>query len=201
MMRVIFTVCAVPAEGVIVIVAEYDPADMFVVSTENAVVDDAPAAVVPFVGRADNQLADEEPTFHRNLPPPVFVMVIDCEAGLLPKGAENVKLFVFNCIAGAAAILIVSAMETARGVPMIAFVTLSVAVMVTVPLYVPLGSAPMATLTFVALASVGETVPDAVAFSQVPPAGVVASVVVQFNGCVQAPLAVMLTVCDGIELD
>jgi hypothetical protein len=73
--------------------------------------------------------------------------------------------------------------------------------MVTVPLYVPLGSDPTATLTFVALAAGGETEPDAVAFSQVPPASVVASVVVQFNRCVQAPLAVMLTVCDGIELD
>jgi hypothetical protein len=199
MMSVTLTVCAVPAEGVIIIVAAYDPADMFVVSTKNLVLDDAPAAVVPLVGRADNQLADGEPTVHRNLPSPMFVMVIACEAGLLPRGAENVKSFVFSFITDAAGALILSAMETAWGVSMIAFVTLSVTVMVIVPLYVPLGSDPTATLTFVALAAVGETEPDAVAFSQ--PAGVVASVVAQFNRCVQAPRAVMLTVCDGIELD
>jgi hypothetical protein len=105
-MSVTFTVCAVPADGVIVIVAGYDPADIFVVSTENAIVDDAPAASVPLVGLADNQLTDEEPTVHCNPSPPVFVMVIDCESGLLPRGVENVKLFVFKFIAGAATLIV-----------------------------------------------------------------------------------------------
>lgn len=69
---------------------------------------------MPLAGLADNQLADEVSTVHRNPSPPVLVMVIDC--GWRPAGVENDRALVLSCIAGGATLMV---RATVVGLPLI----------------------------------------------------------------------------------
>jgi hypothetical protein len=43
---------------------------------------------LPLAGLTLNHEADGVPIVHVSVPPPIFVMLIDCAAGLLPAGVE-----------------------------------------------------------------------------------------------------------------
>jgi hypothetical protein len=105
-----------PTEGVIVTVAEYEPGFRPLVLTAKVTGELAPALSLPPRGEAVNQPADGRLTVQPRLPPPVLVILIVCEEGLLPCVAENDRLVLSTCMTGGV-ILIVTV--TVVGLPAI----------------------------------------------------------------------------------
>ena len=125
---------------------------------------------------------------------PAVPSVKFCVGGFVPVSAEKANCGVEGaCKVQAGCAFSVTGM--ACGVPIGSFVTLSVAVMVIVPLNTP-GLRPVSVTAMLVVAFVATvTVPVAgVAASQVPPVGVVLTVAVQLRGLAHAPLAASVTV-------
>lgn len=96
--------------------------------------------MVPFVGLADSQFADEVSTVHCNPSPPMLVTVIDC--GWRPAGVEKDRALVLSFMAGGAT-LMVSA--TVAGLPLITWPVFgSVAFTLIVVVYVDPPGSPVA---------------------------------------------------------
>jgi hypothetical protein len=128
------------------------------------------------------------------LPPqaPITLIVKVCVPGFCPASLENV------CAVAEGACNVqggwtVRETVTTWGLPTGWCVTLSVAAIVTLPLYDPAVRPVSATPTAVLDDAASVTVPLAVAVSHVPPAGVVAVVAVQLRAWEQAPLALIFT--------
>ncbi len=104
-----------PTEGVIVTVAEYDPAFSPFILAKNLTRELAPELSLPPRGAVDNHPADGAPTVQFRLPPPLLVMVIACDGGLLlPWVPLKERLVEFTCMAGG---VIVMLSDTVAGLP------------------------------------------------------------------------------------
>jgi len=124
---------------------------------------------------------------------PMTPIVKDCVAGLRPASLVKVSVVAEGaCRVHGGSIFRV--IPTTSGLPMGACVTLSIALIVTLPVYVLAASPVKDTPTAVLDGEESETVPvDGVVVSHVPPAGVVAVVAVQLRGFAQVPLALIAT--------
>ncbi len=127
--------------------------------------------------------------------PPITPMVKLCAAGFEPASVVKIS----PAIEGTCRVhagCTVSVTVIVCGVPTAVRVTLSIAVMVIVPEYVPAVNPASTTPTLVAEGVVKPAIPVAgVVVSHVPPAGVVDTVAVQFKAFAQAPLAPMVAGC------
>ncbi len=120
-----------------------------------------------------------------------------CVAGFVPLSVEKVSPATEGpCSVHTDCCCTVSVTEICCGVPTTLLVTLSIAEMVTVPVYVP-GANPVSATPILVLEGVFRPAEPlaGVALSHVPPAGVVAVVAVQFNALAHAPLGLMVTAC------
>lgn len=120
-----------------------------------------------------------------------------CVAGFVPPLVEKVSLATEGlCRVHTDCSCTVSVTEICCGVPTTLLVTLSIAEMVTVPVYVP-GANPVSATPILVLEGVFKPAEPlaGVALSHVPPAGVVAVVAVHFNALAHAPLGLMVTAC------
>ena len=103
-----------PTEGVIVTVAEYDPGFKLFVLTAKVTGELAPELSLPPRGEAVNQPTDGGPTVQPRPLPPVSVMLIVCDEGLLPCTALKDRLVLSTSIAGWAVVMVIG---TVAGLP------------------------------------------------------------------------------------
>jgi hypothetical protein len=126
---------------------------------------------------------------------PITPTVKLCVPGFKPTSAEKVS----PATDGACSVhtgCTVSETAITFGVPTANFVTLSMAVRVTVPVWVPAVNPVSTTPTLVAEGTFELTLPVAgVAVSHLPPTGVVEAVAVQVSAFTHAPLVVMAAAC------
>ncbi len=93
---------AEPAEGMIIMVAVYVPANIPIL-TAKVSIELAPASSLPVAGATINQGCDGELTAYVSTPPPVFVSVIICPGGFAPPAiAVKVSVLGLTCITGGA---------------------------------------------------------------------------------------------------